>query len=253
MKLNVLAIGNSYSQDAAYYLSSLAAADNHDLKIANLYIPACNLERHWMNIQSGARAYLYEENGRSAAHYISIEEALRMETWDYIVTQQSSYDSGFVETYFPYINDIYDYIAKATPQSELLLHETWAYEIDSLHPQFGNYHNNQQEMYNRLAHAYKSVSKQLGIRLIPSGDIIQTLRKKDPFVYECGGMSICRDGYHMTVLYGRYLLAATWYKVLTGNSLISNTYIPSTSLAPYMVCNKNILQIIKETVDTGVV
>lgn len=47
-----------------------------------------------------------------------------MEKWDYIVTQQVSYDSGIIETYFPYIELIKYYIKKQNPQAKFLLQET---------------------------------------------------------------------------------------------------------------------------------
>ena len=247
--INILAIGNSFSQDATHYLHQIAAADHVDVKVGNLYIGGCSLERHWHNIQTEAANYLYEENGTSTEQYVSIQKALSLEPWDYIITQQASHDSGLIETYHPYINLLADYIKEKSPQAEFLLQETWAYEIDSLHPQFCNYHQNQQEMYEKLSAAYRSAAKEIGVRLIPCGDAIQELRKKEPFLYGQGGMSICRDGFHMNVIYGRYLLAATWYKTLFGRSVTNNAYIPSTALAPNAVCNEHILNVIKETVD----
>lgn len=249
--IKILAIGNSFSQDATYYLHKIAAADHVDVKVVNLYIGGCSLERHWNNIESAAAEYLYEENGESNEKYVSIQEALGMEKWDYIVTQQASHDSGLIETYHPYIEYITDYVKEKCPEAEFLLQETWGYEIDSLHPLFDRYHHCQKEMYQRLSEAYRAVAEQLGLRLIPCGDVVQALRKKEPFVYERGGMSICRDGFHMNVIYGRYLLAATWYKTLFGASVSDNTYIPSTKLAPNAVCDERILRIVKETVDAG--
>jgi len=247
--MKILAIGNSFSQDATHYLHQIAAADDVDIKVTNLYIGGCSLERHWNNIQSEAEEYLLEENGCSMEKYVSIQEALCMEEWDYVVTQQASRDSGIMETYHPYLECIMEYVKEKLPKTEFILHETWAYEIDSLHPCFCIYKQNQQEMYEKLSEAYRNVAKQVGIRLIPCGDVIQELRRKKPFIYGNGGMSICRDGYHMNVIYGRYLLAATWYKTLTGNTICNNTYIPYTKLAPNVICNEKILKVIKETVD----
>lgn len=250
--IKVLAIGNSFSQDATHYLHQIAAADGVELKVVNLYIGGCSLERHWNNIQSGAEEYLMEENGYSTERHISIPAALAMDEWGYIVTQQASHDSGRMETYDPCIGNMAEYIRKQAPKAELLLQETWAYEIDSLHPQFKNYEQNQQIMYRKLSEAYGRAAGQIGVRLIPCGDVIQALRKKEPFIYERGGMSICRDGFHMNIIYGRYLLAAVWYKTLTGNSIINNSYTPSTELAPNAVCDEQILRVVKETVDAMV-
>lgn len=247
--IKILAIGNSFSQDATYYLHKIAAADQIELKVVNLYIGGCSLKQHWENIQSGAAEYLYEENGESTGEYISIPAALHADDWDYIVTQQASHDSGLPETYHPYSESIADYVKAACPKAEFLMQETWAYEIDSLHSLFGRYHHSQAEMYQKLSEAYRTTAAQLGLRLIPCGDVIQALRKKEPFIYEEGGMSICRDGFHMNIIYGRYVLAATWYRTLFGRSLSTNTYIPSTPLAPNATCNEKILQVVKETID----
>lgn len=247
--IKILAIGNSFSQDATHYLHQIAAADGVDMKVANLYIGGCSLEQHWNNIQSKAEEYLYEENGCSTENYVSVQTALNMEDWDYIVTQQVSHDGGIIESYHPYIEYIAEYIKEKVPTAELLLQETWAYEIDSLHEKFVNYDHDQQKMYDKLSETYRTVAEQMGVRIIPCGDVIQELRKKKPFIYEEGGMSICRDGFHMNVIYGRYLLAATWYKTLVGNSVIDNTYVPHTKLAPNAVCNERILKVVRETVD----
>lgn len=247
--INILAIGNSFSQDATHYLHQIAAADGVEMKVVHLYIGSCSLEWHWNNIQSGAEKYLLEENGYSTEKYVSIQKALRMEEWDYVITQQVSVDSGFIDTYHPYLERIVGCIKENLPRAEFLLHETWAYEIDSLHSGFFNYSRSQQEMYDKLSEAYKTAAKQIGVRLIPCGDIVQEIRKKEPFIYQNGGMSICRDGFHMNVTYGRYLLAATWYKMLTGNAISNNGYLPYTNLAPNAVCNERILRVVKETVD----
>ena len=89
----------------------------------------------------------------------------------------------------------------------------------------------------------------MGVRLIPCGDVIQALRTRPPFLYGEGGMSICRDGFHVNLLYGRYLLSAVWYKVFTGKSILENSYIPHTVIAPKVNCNEKILQVIKELVE----
>lgn len=247
--IKILAIGNSFSQDATHYLHQIAAADQIEMKVVNLYIGGCSLERHWNNILAEAEEYLCEENGASTGENISIQKALAMEEWDYIVTQQVSHESGLMETYHPWLENMISYIREKVPGAEILLQETWAYEIDSLHSGFANYGQNQQEMYEKVSAAYREAAAQIGVRLIPCGDVVQKVRKREPFLYEEGGMSLCRDGFHMNIIYGRYLLAATWYRTLTGNSVRNNSYIPSTKLAPGAVCRERILQVVKEAVD----
>ena len=250
--IKLLAIGNSFSQDATYYLHQIAAADDVQMKVVNLYIGGCSLQQHWGNMESGDEEYLLEVNGASTGQYIGVQQALDMENWDYIVTQQASYDSGMPDTYHPYLENMIAYIKDRRPDSEILLQQTWAYESDSIHPGFAKYDHDQRRMYEQLTAAYGSAAEQNALRLLPCGDVIQQLRTKEPFVYGHGGMSLCRDGFHMNVIYGRYLLAAVWYRLLTGNRIGDNIYVPHTSLAPNAICDENVLRVIKEIVDTQI-
>jgi len=47
--IKILAIGNSFSDDAVEYLDELAIADSVPLIVGNLYIGGCSLQRHWKN------------------------------------------------------------------------------------------------------------------------------------------------------------------------------------------------------------
>jgi hypothetical protein len=247
-KIKILAIGNSFSQDATFYLQQIAMSDGIDAKVVNLYIGGCSLERHWYNIEKNAKEYLYEEDGKSTEQYISIKEALLEEDWDFVVTQQASHDSGIQETYYPYIINLFDYIKQYAPNAERILHQTWAYEIDSEHECFGRYNHNQQEMYQRLCEAYKRAADTLGVRLIPCGDVIQKVRTREPFIYENGGISLCRDGYHMHYIYGRYLLAATWYELLFKKNILKNSYMPKTDFLIGEAADPCVLNMIKECI-----
>lgn len=245
--MKIIAIGNSFSQDATHYLHQIAEADGIDIETVNLYIGRCNLERHWNNVKENSKDYLYELNGESTEKYVSIEEALSEERWDYVVLQQASHDSGFWDTYSPYLENIAEYVSKNVPGTEILLQQTWAYEIDSLHPKFKLYDYDQHKMYEMLSEAYKKASAKINAKIIPCADAVQRLRSKPPFIYSQGGMSLCRDGFHMNVIYGRYLLAALWYEFLTGKSILENSYVPHTKLAPKAICRDDILQTVKET------
>ena len=248
----VLAIGNSFSQDATHFLHQMAASDNVAMKVVNLYIGGCSLERHWCNITRDEAEYLYELNGRSQERQVSVREALEEEEWDFIVTQQASHDSGWPDTYEPFLSSMAGYLRQQCPGAQLLLQETWAYETDSTHDKFARYHNDQKEMYRRLCRAYKKASEGTGIPLIPCGDIIQTLREREPFRYGEGGMSLCRDGFHMSYLYGRYALAAAWYKAVTGRSLKGNRYVPETEFAGGEMAEPKLLELIRQVVEEAV-
>ncbi len=57
--VKVLAIGNSFSDDAATYISQMAMADNVAFKLGKLYIGGCSLATHWKNASENNAAYVY--------------------------------------------------------------------------------------------------------------------------------------------------------------------------------------------------
>lgn len=232
-------MGNSFSEDAFYYLHDLAECDGINLQAVNLYIGGCPLERHWNNITSEAREYLYELNSQSTEKYVSVNEVLQNEFWDYIITQQASHDSGIRDIYFLYINQVVNYFLECCLDAECFIQKTRAYEIDSTHEMFGRYHNNQKEMYECLSECYRYASEKTGLLLIQSANVIQHVRSKKPFRYELGEKSLCRDGFHMDMIYGRYLLAATVYKIVLHKDITKNSFIS-------MGADEDIIEIIKK-------
>jgi hypothetical protein len=223
---NILAIGNSFSQDATAYLYSMAEAAGKEIKVVNLYIGGCSLETHWANILSDAALYDYELNGQNTGRKISIKEALKEEAWDYVTLQQVSGESGLIDTYYPYLLNISEYVREYAPTAEQLLHQTWAYEFDSNHSDFGKYDRVQLKMHLAINTVYHNLSEKLSFRVIPSGDVIQQLRSKPVFDYGNGGISLCRDGFHMDFVYGRYALAATWFGFILKESVLENRFVP---------------------------
>ena len=99
--MNILAIGNSFSQDATRYLHRIARSDGFDLKVTNLYIGGCSLERHFRNMLSEDKAYGLESNGEITGFFVSLKEALLNRNWDYITIQQASHFSPDYNTYHP--------------------------------------------------------------------------------------------------------------------------------------------------------
>ncbi len=55
--MNILAIGNSFSEDATRYLHGIARARGETLYVANLYIGGCSFEKHFRNFHSEGRVY----------------------------------------------------------------------------------------------------------------------------------------------------------------------------------------------------
>lgn len=218
--MKILSIGNSFSQDSHKWLHKLADKNNYDLQTVNLFIGGCSLERHWNSYVNNIADYDLELNGGPAIRKITLTEALSMDKYDVVTLQQASGHSGKPQSYVPYITELAELVHRTQPQAHLMFIKTWAYEIDSTHSAFNSYDNNQEEMYRRICDCNKLVEKMTEAKIIPIGDVIQTLRHEVPeFDYSNGGLSLCRDGFHLSMNYGRYAAAATMYMTITGNKI----------------------------------
>ena len=224
--MKVLAIGNSFSQDATTFLHQAAAAQGIALTAVNLYIGGCSLETHWKNWETDEAAYELQVNGRPADRRVSVREMLAEGGWDAVATQQASHDSGWLDTYEPFLTWLVSGLRRAVPGARLLLQETWAYEKGSGHWAFPRYRRDQGEMYERLRRNYALMAQKHGMELIPCGTAVQRVREQPGFRTEEGGLSLCRDGFHMSLDYGRYLLALVWLKTLCGADVTQNPYVP---------------------------
>lgn len=217
MKKRILAVGNSFSQDASRYLEEIAEAAGTPIFERNLYIGGCSLERHADNIRTGASVYEYQIRGQhDPEHLISLQSALQMEHWDIVTVQQVSGLSGLPETYEPYLSQLLEEIRSKCPQAQIYFHSTWAYEWGSDHPDFAHYENNQEKMAECIQKATQMVRDTYRLPVIPSGELIAKLRTNPEFDIRRGGTSLCRDGFHLSLDYGRYAVGLLWYKELMG-------------------------------------
>ncbi len=215
--MKVLAIGNSFSQDATRYLHDIAKADGEDLKVVNLYIGGCSLSRHYKNMNNDAAEYEFEFNGQNTGIKVSIKQAVQSDEWDIITFQQVSGKSVDYETYQPYLARLAEYVRYHAPKARFMIHQTWAYEQDSSRLKDINY-NDSVKMFNDLKDAYSKAAADLGgVKIIPSGEAMQNLLKS-------GINKIHRDTFHASLGLGRYTLALTWYESIMEKSCIGNSF-----------------------------
>ena len=235
--LKILAIGNSFSQDAVeQYLWDMFNAIGEEVIIGNMYIGGCSLERHWNNAENNSASYEYRKvvngNKTNTKNY-SLEMALADENWDYISLQQASDYSGMYDKYEPYLGNLIKYVQEhsSNPHMQLMFHQTWAYSKDSGHSAFPNYGKDQMVMYEGIVDASKrSMENHAEIKLlIPSGTAIQNGRTTSI------GDEWDRDGYHLNTAYGRFAAACTWYETITGKDSRDNSWRPSSVSAEQAV------------------
>ena len=225
--VRILAIGNSFSQDAVeQYLHELAEAEGISTIIGNMFIGGCSLERHVKNARDNAPAYAYRKIGTDGKKRekgkMSLETVLADEDWDYVSLQQASPFSGMYETYEASLPELIEYVKARLPKkTKLMLHQTWAYASTSRHSGFKNYNCNQLTMYQAIADAVKKAAKANKIKIvIPSGTARQNARTS--FI----GDHLNRDGYHLDVKIGRYTAACTWFERIFKHNVVGNPYTP---------------------------
>ena len=250
-RLKVLAIGNSFSQDAVeQYLWELAASQGDTLTIGNAYIGGCSIDRHWQNAQTDAPAYKYRKvvgGQRTERDSSSLGFIVADEPWDVITMQQVSQLSGDTTSYgslpllIGYVRQTFaeryilpaqrsrrsrrqqDRVAADTvAMPELMWHLTWAYPQHSKSGPFRTvYHGDQQTMYRRILEAADHELPLVGIRRrIPSGIAVQRARR-------ALGDVLNRDDIHLSLGEGRYTAACTWCEMLTGGMVLGNAYRPA--------------------------
>ena len=212
--INILSIGNSFSQDAHRYLHELAKSEGVSIQTINLYIGGCSLEQHFYNVMEDKKAYLLEMNGYSVSGFmVSIKEALLARNWNYVTLQQASHNSFDYETYQPYLTELAAYIRKYSPNAKLLIHQTWGYETgsDRLHNLNRGY-KTFENMFTDIKRCYaQAVLETQAEGIISSGQAFSYALKYVERIH--------RDTFHASFGLGRFILALVWYKTITENDI----------------------------------
>lgn len=259
MAMQVLTIGNSFADNALFYLEKMTAAGQNGVVFGQCNLGGCSLEKHWNLVEQcrairDVRPYGYRITG-SEPRAATLEEALRDRPWDYVTLQQVSDLSFRAETYFPYIRNLADLVRRLAPSARCVIHETWAYRCDA--QELTRYGIDQAEMFRRLKSAYADAARTLGCRIIPSGTAFQKARaffgyRPDPaaklenlrypalpdqtgslnvgYFWATGNTGSGRaeirlDGRHGNEK-GRYLAGAVWYEMFTGREAAAIPFRP---------------------------
>ncbi|WP_160168375.1 DUF4886 domain-containing protein [Novipirellula maiorica] len=253
----MLTIGNSFAQNACRYLHEIAQSEGSvDLVIGTANIGGCTLEKHaTLAIQSatddGVQPYRDAASGRK----LSLQDYLELQPWDFVTVQQMSALSYKAETYHPHIDQLASLVEELAPAAELLIHQTWAYRQDS--PLLARDNLSQQQMYERLRHAYDENAKRFDARIMPVGTAFQLARSTagravvapDPsFDYKNATYPNLPNQDHSLVIgwywqnkgdnprlaldfkhgntHGCFLAGLVWFESLTGIAATSTSFVP---------------------------
>lgn len=226
--IRILAIGNSFSEDAVEQnLREICASEGVSVVIGNLFIAACDIDRHVENIVLNAPAYRYRKIGADGKmterNGATLQSALKDEKWDYITFQQASAKSGQYATYHQLGELLMKVRETVGPRPVFCWHMTWAYATNSTHAGFPAYASNQLNMFHAIEECAKLVMRdhpELKI-LIPAGTAIQNARTA-----MIAGDDLTRDGHHLELRVGRYVAACTWCAALFRRLLTDSLWRP---------------------------
>ena len=231
--LRILAVGNSFSDDAMEYLPALLAdLEIKDVELARLYVGGCSLQRHVAFHNKDEAPYIFHLSKAGKNRWqqqkgtYSLQQVLSMGEWDIITLQQQSGFSGIYDSFEPHLGELIAIIKESQPNARIAWHMTWSYSSNSNHNDFPRYEKSQLKMLQAIHDASKSAMEahpEIEI-VIPAGTAIQSLRKSAINNYP---QDLTRDGYHMGFGAGRYALACAWYEELikphTRISMAGNT------------------------------
>lgn len=243
--LNILMIGSSFCYYYVEELYGMLEAAGIKAKVCNVYYNGCPLVKHWNWWKSGEanyKFYVTDENGRrlgTDGTRVNLDYCLRQENWDVISLQEATasiFNNG-AQTHLQntkvYWQELLEYLMEQFPMSRHLWHSPWTYQVDygkEGDPVTPAIQESRQVEIDSYADAVCDHFKgKLG--KVPSGQAWQVCRSKYGYDY-----LNCRleknngegDGYHDgDIGGGQYLNACVWFEIITGQSCIGNTYVPT--------------------------
>ena len=216
--IKILAIGNSFSDNAMNYLYPvLEAFGAKEIILGNMYIGGCSVDTHYKNMMNQSKSYTYRKNTTGTfvnKNSVALDQALKDEEWDYITFQQASDFSGVIDSYKDnQLNELALWAKEGAlnPDVKIGWHMTWAYQANSTHSAFPKYNKDQNIMYQSIVSCVQQAIKTNDNFdfIIPAGTAVQNARTSYM------GDTLTADGYHLNT-FGEYIIGLTWALEITG-------------------------------------
>lgn len=253
--LKILALGNSYTNNATEYISRIAESMGLEIKAASLYKDGCmiqgHLERYEAYEKLGHDAYYASSNSIKYIHLnvngvadtsiLSMQEAIASDDWDFIVLQQAPNSCDKIEKYWteenPDVVTLYNYVqAELTKNNnskcEILLHQPWSFShemsIDNNYQWYPVDYENTRDFFLKIEEtvdqAAKIVQREKGLDapldIIPAGEAMQLAKDEFSFgdTYNNTNSLYADFISHLSNPIGRYMIACLWIEKMTANA-----------------------------------
>lgn len=262
LHLNVLALGNSYTGNTAFFPAWVkGSGKGHTLTYERLIIGGATLEEHWQSVVmlEGGEAAKHPKTGSLSQPFVS---ALNAQNWDYVALQQAFPQTADIATYEPYLGNLLGLVKKYAPEAQPFFYQTWVFREDN--KLYKNPKNNREAMKQAVIDAGNLAAKKYGIPVMPTGEVLFKAETTFPFVRDPnfnyaeppttgkgpkGERSLyagwrkwhdimLEDNVHMGVI-GSYIVGGVWYAMLYDEKAEGNTFIPKgMTQADALACQK---------------
>ena len=232
--IKILALGNSYSNDAFAWLHKIFESAGYDEVILGYIINGgCNINNHWSNIDDDPTNDFGIEifatyNGRLERYPtgdgVSLRDAyvkmISMYEWDVVTVSHGPKHVEIRETY-SHLSELIVFVKEnlKNPNAKFLYHMIWKYN-DNISG------GSTMDVYDDILDITRNIVLKNAdfVGVIPAA----TMRQNMMSSYLCDG-DISRDYGHMGLGFGRYALGLLWYCCLVGGSPDDVSFIPSKS------------------------
>ncbi len=210
--LRILMIGNSFTEDVTEYIGEIvkhAAIDEKTCCVYRITKPGASLQLWRDKYKNNSIVSLEKKAGELAMDVTNgtLKEIFH-QNWDVISMQQLSNYSNDITTFSPYLEDLLSNIQNDCTNKSVAFcwHLTWSYWKE--HTTSGP---KEYSGWATIVSAVEQMMAKYGIDIIiPSGTAIQNARATELNTEK----SLTRDGYHIDLEVGRYIIACSLFETL---------------------------------------
>ncbi len=234
--IRILAIGNSFSNDAMHYAEKIAAEFGYKTEFLSLYYSGCSLQKHLSYYESGESVYEVYRNGEKYRGAVSMKTVLNELDYDYITFQQASTYSATWNTFHteenPYLIDLYNAVKSHQPNAKYYIHQTWGYDA-SRSDEYS--YSSSTAHFKAVEECYDKASNLLSLPLIKSGKAIQTAKEYNYLTDDYGAEnSMYADQYCHLSNRGDFIAGCVWVETLFGVDVTTKDFTSLFAESPYL-------------------
>lgn len=236
--LKMLCLTSSFGLNTTELLYDIAVAEGYeDVIVARLYASGCTLKKHVDAYNNNTGIYWYTKftkDGKYELDDAKLFDGLLDEDWDIIYIQQGAEQTGQLDTYVDYLDQLMDIVNahKTNPNAKFIWNQTWAFQSDNTRKVFtGTFQNSQMFMHEKIIDAMqeKILTRSDFCALIPTGAAVQNARSS------YFGDRLTKDTLHLNnlgrIIGGYTVLATVLDKDITEVNVGSvNSYDLTTSI-----------------------